>query len=161
MTWRTAADAITIVVGVAVLAALGVHYLSPRSMAPVSLGVGTQLKPSVGIDTAAASRTLILSLQSDCQYCRDSMPFYRRLMARNETDLQVVVAAPPHDTGIGEYLASEAVHPDAVVFVERGQLPLLATPTLFVVDASGTVTHAWLGRLDADREADVLSVLFG
>lgn len=153
------ADAITVVVGVTLLVALGARYLSSG---PVTPGVGGHLDPAVGIDVAAGSQALVLALQSDCSFCQESMPFYRRLLVeRNSGDLQIVVAAPSHDVGIGEYLAQEEFHPDDVVFVERGQLPVAGTPTLLVVDASGTVTHAWIGRLDAEQEAEVMSVLFG
>ena len=159
MTLGKLADAITVVVGVAVLAALGARYLSSGPVAP---GVGERLDPSVGIDVAAGSQALVLALQSNCQFCQESMPFYRRvLVERNSGELQIVVAAPSHDVGIGEYLAQEGLHPDDVVFVERGQVPVAGTPTLLVVDASGMVTHAWIGRLDADQEAEVMSVLFG
>lgn len=88
------------------------------------------------------------------------MSFYRRVAASATTDVQVVVAAPPDDTGIHERLEAESLEPDALVIVERGVLPVSGTPTLLLVDNEGLVTHAWIGRLDADGEADVLNVLF-
>lgn len=53
------------------------------------------------------------------------------------------------------------IDPDAVVFVEGGVLPVSGTPTLLLVDSEGLVTHAWIGLLDAGREADVIEALFG
>ena len=100
-------------------------------------------------------------LQSECGYCQQSIPFYRRLLEHDTADVQIVVAAPPHDTGIEDYLASEWVNPDAVVFVEGGVLPVSGTPTLLLVDSEGLVTHAWIGLLDAGREAEVIDALFG
>ncbi len=115
-----------------------------------------------GIDFSVAQKTLILVLQSDCVFCQESMPFYRRLLSdRGVTDVQVVAAAPPYDTRIGEYLVSEGVTVDSVVFVESGVLPVSGAPTLLMVDSKGLVTHAWLGLLNAEHESEVMSVAFG
>ena len=124
--------------------------------------VGTSLDGgAIGIDFAEPRATLIMVLASDCPFCQESMPFYRRLLSHDRARVQVVVAAPVRDAGMGDYLASESVTPDAQVFVEAGILPVGGTPTLLVVDSEGVVTHAWVGLLDAEREADVLGVLFG
>ena len=102
---------------------------------------------------------LILALRSDCPFCQQSMPFCRRLLARDRAGARIVVAAPPRDTGIGDYLAAESVAPDSVVFPAPGALPVPGTPTLLLVDSSGLVTHAWIGLLNADREREVFDAL--
>ena len=113
---------------------------------------------SSGVDFSAAPKTLVLVLRSDCVFCQESMPFYRRLLSdRDAADVQVVVAAPPFDTQIGEYLESERVYADSVVFVAADALPVSGTPTLLMVDNTGLITHAWLGQLNAEREQEVLS----
>lgn len=126
-----------------------------------SSAVGRQLDGSVGIDFDASARTLVLFLRSDCVFCRTSMSFYRQLASANAVGVRIVVAAPAADTGIRRYLVSENLEPDAVVFAEEGELPVFGTPTLFMVDAKGVVMRSWVGRLDADGEAEVLRVLFG
>ena len=100
-------------------------------------------------------------LQSDCSYCQESMPFYRRLLEHDRADVHVVVAAPPTDTGIGNYLASEGVNPDSVVLLESSVLSVPGTPALLVVGSDGAVTHYWIGLLDTDREVEVVEALFG
>ena len=160
VTMRTAADAVTIVVGLAVLVALSVHYLTPRPDMPMP-GVGVQLDgSSVGVDFTVGAPTLIMALSEDCIFCQESMPFYRRLTALDTARVQIVVAAPPHESGMAAYLASEGVTLDALI-VNTGALPVRGTPALLVVDTEGLVTHAWMGMLDSDREAEVLRVLFG
>ncbi len=90
------------------------------------------------------------------------MPFYRRLVVVDRGDTQIVVVAPPRDAGvIGDYLASEGVAPDSVVFLGSGLLPVGGTPTLLMVDRDGVVTNAWIGLLDNEREAEVIDALFG
>ena len=86
------------------------------------------------------------------------MPFYRRL-TNIVTDTPIIVAAPAFDTGMELHLSERGVDPDAVLLVERGQVPVAGTPTLLVVDATGLITHSWIGVLDVAREAEVLEAL--
>ena len=111
-----------------------------------------------GLDLAPYP-TLIMALRSDCGFCQESMPFYRRLLARDRAGVRIIVAAPPADTGIADYLASESVNPDTVAFVEPDAVPVSGTPTLLLVDGEGLVTHAWIGLLNAEREAEVLDAV--
>lgn len=155
------ADCVTIAVGVVVLGIFGARYFdfppSPENVEAVDVRLDAT---TVGVEWSAAAKTLIMALDSECVFCQESMSFYRRVAASATTDVQVVVAAPPDDTGIHERLEAESLEPDALVIVERGVLPVSGTPTLLLVDNEGLVTHAWIGRLDADGEADVLNVLF-
>ena len=157
---RRAADAVTILVGVVALFVIVGRSLPPE--VPTLDVVEQHLDPSiVDVDFATAEATLIMVLRSDCPYCQESMPFYRRLLERNTADLQVVVAAPTRDTGINDYLASEGVNPDSVVLVEEGALPVPGTPTLLLVDGEGLVTHAWIRLLNAEREEEVIEAVLG
>lgn len=106
-------------------------------------------------------RTLLMVLRSDCRFCQQSMPFYRRLLERSRQGVEIVVAAPASDTGIAGYLESEGVAPDSVVLVQPGTLPVQGTPSLLLVDDGGGVTQAWVGLLDTAREASVLDALSG
>lgn len=116
---------------------------------------------STGIDFAEGKQTLIMVLQSDCTFCHQSMSFYRRLLEHDRNDVQIVVAAPPHDSGLGDYLTSESIEPDSVVFVDSGVIPATGTPTLLLVDGDGLVMHTWIGLLNAERETEVFEALFG
>lgn len=165
---RYLADGMIVLVGVVVLVVIGIRYTSFFSVTgrvfqpSVEQAVGEQLDPAtVGIDFEAGARTLIMVLHSDCQFCQQSMPFYRRVLEFDTADTQVVVATSHDDNGIDDYLASERVEPDALVFVEPRKLPVAGTPTLLLVDGQGLITHAWIGLLNGDREAEVISALFG
>lgn len=149
--------------GVAVISVLvlviGARSLSPLMTTPSAIDV--RLDASVGIDFATGSRTVILFVQSSCSFCRESTSFYRRLLAHRTTDVRVVVAAPAVDAGLRTFLVSQAIEPDAVVYIEQDELPVSATPTLLMTDPDGVITHAWIGLLDTEQEADVLDIVFG
>ncbi len=156
---QAAADAATVLLAMAALVVLAVAYWPELPTEPESFDV--RIDESTGIDPANASKTLIMALDSGCEFCQESMPFYRRLLEHDTLDVQIVVAALPYDTGIRDYLASESVSPDSVVFVESGLLPVSSTPALLLVDTEGLVTGAWIGLLNADREREVFDALFG
>ena len=161
------ADALIVVVAVVVLGVIGIRYTSfsgtPTDFrTPGDRAVGEQLDSVVvGIDFGAGEKTLVMALDSDCVFCQQSMPFYRRLLEADRADTQIVVATSPDDSAIVDYLSTERVSPDNVVFVAPGTLPVPGTPTLLLVDDQGLITHAWVGLLDDYREAEVISSLFG
>ena len=152
-----AADALTVVVGIVVLSILGAHYFGPS---PSAIPVDFQIEESAGIDFSVRPTTLIVALSENCRFCQDSMPFYRTLTAMAAENVQIVVAAPPHEPDIGAYLASEYVRPDDIVFPAVGVLPVTGTPTLMIADSTGLVTHSWVGQLNSDGEGEVLHALF-
>ena len=158
---RWIGDGLTVVVGVVVLGILGVRYLSPSMQVEEGSLVDVRLSESIGIDFNAAASTLVMVLSQDCVFCSESMPFYRRLLNQDTSDVQIVVAAPPHETGIADYLASEGVMPDSLVFAGSDVLPVRGTPTLLYVNGEGSVTHVWIGLLSAQRETEVIETVFG
>lgn len=159
MKLHTVADGISIAAGLGTMALLGNLYW-PRAE-PLPQFEDVRLEPEIGIDFTARPRTLVMVIQSSCGYCQESAPFYRRIIERDAADVQVVVAAPSTDAGIDSYLTETGLDPDSVVLVDRWRLPVPSTPTLLLVADDGLVTHAWVGMLDAEREAAVLDVLFG
>lgn len=144
-------DALTIVVGLMIVVALAGRFFDrPEAPAPARIDGA-----AIGVDFAAASRTLLMVIQSDCHFCEQSRPFYGHLPRGGDT--QIVIAAPLGDTDIESY--RHLIEPDEVVFVEPGVLPVRGTPTLLLVDSEGRVDAAWIGLLDSRREAEVLEVL--
>ena len=156
---RVAADFLTSALCVVLLAFFAKAYMCPAPTTVTPPQQSMQIDETVA-NFSEASQTLIVALRSDCRYCQESMPFYRRLLNGDRRDMQIVVAASPGDTGIINYLASEGVKPDSIVLVEPYALPVSGTPTLLLVDSEGLVTHAWMGLLDADREAEVVTTIF-
>ena len=159
------ADGFIILVSVVVLGVIGIRYTSLLELpiqSPANQAVGEQLDSvALGVDFDAGAKTLIMVLHSDCVFCQQSVPFYRRLLESNTADTQMVVAASPDDDAMINYLEAEDINPDTLVFVEPEMVPVPGTPTLLLVDDQGLITHAWVGLLSDDREAEVIDALFG
>jgi hypothetical protein len=98
-----------------------------------------------------------LALSAYCQYCRTSAGFYRALStAAKQRRLRVlaVLREPPGvfkpfipALGIAQAAEIQQANFDA--------LGIAATPTLLIVDGSGTVQNAWTGKLSGAAEQEV------
>ena len=158
MKWVPAvADAATILVALVVLAVVGMRFVGGGVLGPPPTDV--KLDAESGIDFSRVERTLVAVLQSDCTFCAQSRPFYEQLGRRERDGVQIVIVAPPNDTGIDSYRSLLA--PDDLVFVRPGVLPVSSTPTLLLVARDGTVEATWIGLLSPEREAEVLTLVFG
>ncbi|HEX8688101.1 MAG TPA: hypothetical protein VF736_09370 [Pyrinomonadaceae bacterium] len=113
------------------------------------------------VDWAGNGRTLVLALQTGCHFCTDSAPFYKELVKRQagRQGLQLVAVLPqPVEQGKG-YLNTLGVSIDNVRQSPLNNLGVVGTPTLLLVDNNGSVVNAWRGRLDSNREREVLERL--
>lgn len=114
-----------------------------------------------GTDWSSYDHTIVLAIRSDCRFCTESAPFYRTLVAKHagQSKVGLVVVLPEDVDSSRRYLSSLGV---SVGNVKQASLPSLGvagTPTILVVDSTGLVSDAWMGRLTPAREEEVLSQL--
>ena len=112
----------------------------------------------VGLEFSAVSKTLIVAVQSRCQFCAASMPFYARLMASRPSTVRVVVVTPGGAKEGALYVKEHGFAPDLVIPFQPA-LTIKATPTLILADQRGVVEASWTGLLSKDREAEVLRAI--
>lgn len=128
------------------------------SAPPRAPGEGTQLSIP-GVSWGESNQTVVLALSDKCRYCTESAPFYQRL-ARDLSNRSGVrlVAVFPQDVGAGKrYLDELEVPVGQVIQASLDSMQVRGTPTLVIVDKNGTVTQSWVGKLDSERESQVLS----
>mgnify|MGYP003576099803 CR=1 FL=1 len=119
--------------------------------------------PSIqGISYGDAQQTMVMVHSSRCTYCTRSMPFYRKFIEQRNGGSKrvrfVAVGREPVDA-MKEYLASNGVTVDQVVSLTSNDLQIQGTPTLIVADGEGRVQQTFVGKLPAQAEAEVLSML--
>lgn len=151
---------------IATLIALGgaaIAFVTPPHREQAESSSGPRIGVALGIG-GHATKTLVIVIQSDCVFCTESMPLYRRVIEqrnRNPHEFQVVVAASEWDSGIADYLAAHRVSPDQIVKAAHGVLPIRVTPALLLLDSNGRITGMWEGTLDATEEGQLSERLFG
>lgn len=136
------------------------QLLAPSAPAqPPAIAVGEKIALP-GVDWQANRRTVVLVLQRGCHFCAESAPFYQRLMAQVPAQgVHVLAVLPSSITEGQEYLRSLDV---PIAEIKQGSfldLKVRGTPTLILVDVSGTVRKVWFGKLPPEREAEVLAAL--
>ncbi len=116
--------------------------------------VGSQVSlPGVKWDERT---TLVLVLQKGCRYCEESAAFYRRLREQRSGDQPRMLGVVPGDkTEIASYLSDQGIPVDGIFNIPLSEINVSATPTLLLVDRSGTLREVWVGKLDEGKEAEV------
>jgi hypothetical protein len=112
-----------------------------------------------GVDWHANGRTLVLALSSQCHFCKESSPFYRRFQQEVGNRFRTVALFPQPVAEAEHYLTAEGVHFDFVKQFAPAAVGVRGTPTLLLVDAEGIVTRVWVGKLNEEEEEAVLSLL--
>ncbi len=115
-----------------------------------------------GVTWSQRDRTVLLILSTRCHFCTDSAPFYKRLSTalRARSHNAGLIAVLPQANGESErYLTGLGVTVDSIV-----QAPLLTTgvqgtPTILIVDKTGVIQRAWMGRLSAELEREVIGAV--
>ena len=122
-----------------------------------TLAVGTKLKVT-SIDWSQHDQTLVLALSTQCHFCSQSAEFYRRAVSAADGKQTHIIAVLPQAT-VDSRLYLEQL---GVNVTDIRQLPLetvgvKATPTVLLVDNNGVIAKAWVGKLPASNEAEVLA----
>jgi|ERR1700741_4478753 len=105
--------------------------------------------------------TLVLALQRGCRYCNESAPFYRRLwQQRSGSEPRMIAVVPGDKAEVDKYLNELGVAVDGIVNASLADIHVSATPTLVLVDRSGRVSNVWVGKLDSNRENEVIQRAF-
>jgi hypothetical protein len=112
-----------------------------------------------GVDWSRNGRTLVLAVSTQCHFCKESTPFYRKLQEQVGKSLKTVAILPQSVAAAEQYLNGESVHVDQVRQVTLGDIGIRATPTMLLVNGAGVVTKIWVGRIKPEQEQDVLTAL--
>ena len=106
--------------------------------------------------------TLVLGLRQDCHFCQASMPFYKRLSDAEHSGrlhAHMLTVMPDAADSAAVYLHSNGLDTQHLFGHPLGDINVLGTPTLMLVNSRGMVTQAWVGQLTQSQEKDVTNAL--
>ena len=72
----------------------------------------------------------------------------------------MIAVVPGDKAEVGKYLEDLGVMVDGIVSASLSDINVSATPTLVLVDRSGRVSNVWVGKLDSNRENEVIQRAF-
>lgn len=129
---------------------------------PLSYKPGEHLDDVPDSELSRSDYTLVLILQSQCRFCRESMDFYRELARRRDASRGVLtlgVLMPDDGQTARTYLKANGVAPNFVVARWSSRSRRVVTPTVLLVDRTGTLKAAWTGRMGPQAEGELLTRL--
>ena len=146
---------IAIVLGCALLATVLAqrYYVTPR---PSDRTVSVS-----GVDFSRSKKTLLLFLQQDCGVCIQSLPLYRKLVDtfQDPTNVQLVLITPTSPMEAAGFFEKEGLSFHTVLQGKSGLLGVRLSPTLILVDSSGTAYGQWIGELSTQQESHLWLML--
>lgn len=120
---------------------------------------GTKLT-SLNIKQTVTEQVLLLALSSQCHFCSESAPLYRRITQEVVgKGIRVVALLPQSEDEGREYLKSLRVAVDEVRQVNLLALSIYTTPTVLLLDRDGAVDDLWTGKLSTNMESTLLDRL--
>jgi len=112
------------------------------------------------VEWQANEKSLGFAVFTTCHFCTESAGFYRRLVEECKQQHVRTIAVLPQPFAESEaYLKGEGVTVDEIRQATLPDLEISGTPTLLLLDRSGLVKQVWLGKLQAEREGDVVAAL--
>jgi hypothetical protein len=148
-----------ILICVVVLATMGRNWYRSYMASQSDIHKGQLIKlPGQAL---SGGPTLVLALSVGCEFCQDSVSFYRKLAAfRNSSSgLRMVAVFPQSEVEATTYLKTQGITADAVISLPLEQIAVRGTPTLFLLDGQSKVQELWLGKLDNTQEIELMASL--
>jgi hypothetical protein len=134
---------------------------STQALSSRPFPTGQHLNAIPGVDFSLADQTLVLVIRSNCPFCTASMPLYREIAtqkAERQGALQIVAMSDEPLAQLQQYLRDNRLPVDSTV---SARVITPGTPTLVLVDRSGTVKYSWLGKApDQNSEQRIIDFIF-
>lgn len=114
------------------------------------------------IDYGAAPQTLVSVLSTKCNYCKESLPFYKQLYGEQQTAghvTRMVAVFPDPKSEVEQYKAQNQLSVESVSALNYSTINITGTPTLILVDSSGRVLDFWVGKLSKEEEQHVIEAV--
>ncbi|HEY2912648.1 MAG TPA: hypothetical protein VGK21_04765 [Candidatus Angelobacter sp.] len=135
------------------------YWMKPPTSSHSIIAKGQRLNLN-SLNWMPQRRTLVLALSTDCHFCTESAPFYRRVaIASQKQELSLVAVFPQPVEQARSYLSHEELLLNEVLQVPLSNIQVSGTPTLLLIDQKGVVQRVWIGKLSATQEKDVLSTI--
>jgi thioredoxin-related protein len=146
---------------------LGFVLIQKHILKESSANFPARMQPTVGsivnlqgIDWSKHQKTLILALRTDCKYCNESAPFYKRVIdAARTANINLIAVFPTSKEESATHLQKLGLENLDVRQASLDTLKVGGTPTLILTNSKGEITKSWLGKLPPDKESEVINQL--
>lgn len=120
--------------------------------------VGMRLSPPAGYLWRSWPHTLVLGLRVGCPFCEKSAAFYENLAHVAEAGsakAHLLAVFPDSAEQIRSFMAG-LPGIETLPRTDLGALNVSGTPTVILVDGTGTVERVWIGLLTSEQQGEVM-----
>lgn len=126
-----------------------------------------KLQPVIGskinlpnITWTSQTKTLILVLDARCRFCKESAPFYKRIVENNKNNNVKIIAVFPTNEEEGKvFLKQLGLDNIDVKQSSLNKIKVGGTPTLILINDKGEIINFWVGKLHLVKELELLNQL--
>lgn len=156
---ETLANVAIIVVAILLSFVIAKKYLfsqnEDKQKPSISIGMKLELPE---IDWKQSPKTLLFVLQKECRYCSESASFYKKIVAnKSNANNRLIAILPSNLDESSQYLETLGLKVDEIKQQQLSKINISGTPTLILVNNSGEITDFWIGKLNQEKEIEVLS----
>ncbi len=113
-----------------------------------------------GVVWNGSAKTVLLALSSQCRFCSESAPFYRKLAeVSKDKNVRVIALFPQTQNEARQYFKDLGVPIHEVWQGSLATVFVKSTPTLLIVNRTGVVTEGWIGKLPEALQTEVIGKL--
>lgn len=135
------------------------YWMKPATELHPTIGKGQRLNLS-NLNWTPQKDTLILALSTNCHFCTESAPFYKRVaIASRKRGLPVIAVFPQPVQEAKSYLSRQGLSFNGVLEAPLSSIQVSGTPTLLLIDQQGVVERVWIGKLSAEKEKEALTTI--
>lgn len=161
---EAASNIAVVVVAVVVLASFARSYLraTPRVVLQGGLLKGSQFPQLPGVDFRKSQKTLLVAMDSKCDYCSESLPFYKNLadsLRGRSNDARMIAVFPSAEEETKRYAQQSQLNVDTIFGLDFKMLNLSALPAMILIDNNGRLLDFWIGKPSKDTEKQILNRL--
>jgi thiol-disulfide isomerase/thioredoxin len=135
------------------------HQISANTAPPQSSIMAGETLSVPGVTWPKGSLSVVLVMSTECHYCKESLPFYRELVARVGDEYPVIAILPQPVSNAQRFLEDAGVKPSKIVEASLTSLGIRGTPTLLLVGSDGRIKRVWIGKLDSARQEEVIKAI--
>lgn len=137
--------------------------LFPSNYRLATAGMVGQKLELPGAQLSHVGATVLIALSSRCRFCIASLPFYKELSSiagGSEGRVSLLVASTTSNLEeVTALLQEYHVQPARILPSSFRSLHISGTPTVYVLDGSGTIQWAHAGRMDDARQKELVRLL--
>lgn len=116
--------------------------------------------PIENINWKQNKKTLVLYLSTTCRFCKESSPFYQKLVQESQAKgVKLIAVLPQPVEEAKNYFKEQNVKIEEIYNVSLAPIGVRGTPALLMVNENGIVSEHWRGKLTEAKETEVLSKL--